>query len=106
MLKSSKKFIKKSYAYVAVVLLTLIVPVALIFLLSSNKMYAQKMERQWGNHVYSMNMLPVDAPARILAELQKQIGVPILGVDFDKNLKPVKAHLINGQIVNIVNPEG
>ena len=98
--------IGESHAYVAFILLAQFVPIALIFLLSSDKMYAQKMEREWGDHVYSMNMLPVNAPARILAELQKQINVPILGVDYDKKLRPVKVYLINGQIVNIVNPEG
>ena len=61
----------------------------------------KRMEREWGNYVYSMNMLPVDAPSQMLANLQRQINIPILGIEFDEKSHPIRAHLVNGQVCNI-----
>ena len=60
-----------------------------------------RMEREWGNYVYSMNMLPINAPSQILTNLQKQIDIPILGIEFSENMKPVRLYLINGQVYNV-----
>lgn len=92
---------KESIFYVCFITITIVL-CALWFCFNTRFDYRKtvKLEREWGAYVYAMNILPYDEMSGRIAEVQRNISMPIIGFEFD-GTKPVKAYLINGEVKDI-----